>query len=130
MPQSPIRLSVVIPTWNAVHLALDALDHLTKDGCPPWAELIVVDDGSQDDTAAQIRSRFGAVKVIEHDVNRGFGAAVNTGFKAARGVWLSAVNNDALVSWDCLKRLVRFLQTDHAAGAAALPWCTTRDLGQ
>ena len=52
-------------------------------------------------------------------MNRGFGAAVNTGFKAARGVWLSAVNNDALVSWDCLKRLVRFLQTDHAAGAAA-----------
>ncbi len=119
MLQSSIRLSVVIPTWNAVDLVSEALEHLTKDGCPPWAELIVVDDGSKDETAGLIRSRFGAVQVIEHGVNRGFGAAVNTGFRAAKGGFLSAVNNDARVSWDCLERLVRFLQEHHGAGAAA-----------
>ena len=81
--------------------------------------MIVVDDGSKDETAGLIRSRFGAVQVIEHGVNRGFGAAVNTGFRAAKGGFLSAVNNDARVSWDCLERLVRFLQEHHGAGAAA-----------
>ena len=95
--QSMARLSVVIPTWNAVDLVSKALEHLTGNGCPSWADVIVVDDGSQDDTARRIQARFEAVQVIRHDVNRGFGGAVNTGFKAARGDFLAAVNNPPLV---------------------------------
>ena len=79
----------------------------------------MVDDGSQDGTAAQTQARFPQVQVVRHDVTRGFGAAVNTGFKAACGTFLAAVNNDALVAWNSLDRLVGFLRTHPDAGAAA-----------
>ena len=102
------RLSVVIPTWNAAHLVSEALAHLTATDIPSWAEVIVVDDGSQDGTAEQTQARYPQVQVVRHDVNRGFGAAVNTGFKAACGTFLAAVNNDALVAWNCFDRLVGF----------------------
>ena len=109
----------MIPTWKAPDLTSKAIDHLTRNGFPRWAELIIVDDGSQDDTAALIRARFPHLTVIEHELNRGFGAAVNTGFKAARGGFLAAVNNDALVSWEGLERLMQFLETTPRAAAAA-----------
>ena len=120
MPTGPIRLSVVIPTWNAAELTSTAIHHLLKGGeGAASAELIIVDDGSEDGTAALIRSRFPGLTVIEHESNRGFGAAINTGFKAARGGFLGAVNNDVRVSWECLERLTGFLQAQPRAGAAA-----------
>ena len=116
MPTGPIRLSVVIPTWNAAELTSTAIHHLLKGGeGAASAELIIVDDGSEDGTAALIRSRFPGLTVIEHESNRGFGAAINTGFKAARGGFLGAVNNDVRVSWECLERLTGLLQA-HSQG--------------
>ena len=69
--------------------------------------------------ATRIRFQCPGVTVIDHDSNRGFGAAVNTGFRAARGRFLAALNNDALVSWECLARIMRFLDTHRGASAGA-----------
>ena len=115
------RLSVVIPTWNAANLVLKAVGHLQQAGEAQGAELIVVDDGSTDDTVVRVRRQFPDVVVLEQGVNRGFGAAVNTGFRAARGSYLGTVNNDVMVSWSTLRALVRFLEAHPEAGAAA-PW--------
>ena len=113
------RLSVIIPTWNAAGLTLEALAALTANGIPSWAELIVVDDGSQDRTAEQIQTQFPWLQVIRHETNRGFGAAVNTGFKAATGAFLGVVNNDVFVSWNCLERLLQFLDAHPNVGAVS-----------
>ena len=118
-PAHPIRLSVVIPTWNAAELVSSAIAHLLQDGRPDGVELIVVDDGSDDDTATVLRARHRQVTVIEHSTNRGFGAAVNSGFRAARGRYLASVNNDALVTWDALERIVAFLEQEPRAAAGA-----------
>ena len=101
------RLSVVIPTWNAADLVLKAVGHLQQPGASQGGELIVVDDGSTDDTAGRVRQQFPAVVVLEQGANRGFGAAVNAGFQAARGSYLGTVNNDVVVSWSTLRELVR-----------------------
>ena len=57
------RLSVVIPTWNAAHLVSEALAHLTATDIPSWAEVIVVDDGSQDGTTEQTQARYPQVQL-------------------------------------------------------------------
>ncbi len=83
------RLSLVVPAFNeaaviarAVAEADDALAGLFDE-----YEVLVVDDGSSDDTAARVRDAAvgrPAVRLIAHGANRGYGAALRTGFAAAR----------------------------------------------
>ena len=120
VPTRPILLSIVIPTWNAAELTATTLEELVRDGVPVWAEIIVVDDGSDDGTVGEISERFPQILVLRHEHNRGFGAAVNTGFSSATGRYLGTVNNDVSVTWSCLERLVRFVE-DQADGGAVAP---------
>ena len=83
------RLSLVLPAFNeeagirrAVAEADDALGDLTAD-----YEILVVDDGSRDATAAvvaELARQRPRVRLLRHAVNRGYGAALRTGFEAAR----------------------------------------------
>ncbi len=57
-------------------------------------EIVVVDDGSVDDTAAAARSLGGAVRLVQHDRNRGLGAAIRTGIKEAKGDLLITMDTD------------------------------------
>ena len=119
MPDRPILLSVVIPTWNAAELTATTLEGLVRGGVPVWGEIIVVDDGSDDGTAGKLSQQFPHIRVLRHESNRGFGAAVNTGFSSATGRYLGTVNNDVSVTWTCLERLVEFLEGQADGGAAA-----------
>lgn len=83
-------LSVIIPAYNEekgiadiVHRVLAVKEELTKVGIAEL-ELLVVDDGSKDGTA-QILSGIEGVCLIRHPVNRGYGAALKTGFSSAKG---------------------------------------------
>ncbi len=92
-------LSIVIPAWNEAdgiedicRRVLDVKDALGAVGVGDL-ELIVVDDGSSDSTAA-IAAAIPGVTVIEHSVNRGYGAAIKTGFRAAHGDLLAFLDAD------------------------------------
>src|SRR5260370_13597265 len=83
------RLSLVMPAYNeaagicqAVAEADAALAELTAD-----YEILVVDDGSRDGTSALVAeeaARRPHVRLLRHSVNRGYGAALRTGFAAAQ----------------------------------------------
>ena len=78
------RLAVLIPAKDeeaTIGELLDRLNRVWVPGCEPYA--IVVDDGSTDGTARLAHER-GAF-VVQHEVNRGLGAAVRTGLRAAVG---------------------------------------------
>jgi GT2 family glycosyltransferase len=109
----------VIPTWNRADLIVAALRHLLGEGTPVWAEVLVVDDASTDETAARVAAAFPTVRLIVRETNAGFGAAVNTGFQAARGDYLATINNDVLVTWESLDALVAFLEGAPGAAAAS-----------
>src|SRR4051812_46482933 len=103
-------LSLILPAYNeaagiaeAVAEADDALARFAGD-----YEIVVVDDGSRDDTAAavaEIARHRPRVRLLRHDVNRGYGAALRTGFEAARGDLVSFTDADGQFDLADLERL-------------------------
>lgn len=92
-------LSIVIPAFNEED-GIQAVLARVLAAQPPLAavgvsdlELIVVDDGSRDQTAERVNATPG-VRLIRHRVNGGYGAALKTGFAAARGEWIGFLDAD------------------------------------
>ncbi|HWI74441.1 MAG TPA: glycosyltransferase family 2 protein, partial [Baekduia sp.] len=92
-------LSVVLPCYDeepnvaaAVHEA-----RVAAAASADWSEVIVVDDGSTDRTAtiaALLAATFPDVRVVQHERNRGYGAAVRSGVEASRGDWVLLTDGD------------------------------------
>jgi glycosyltransferase involved in cell wall biosynthesis len=86
MKQNPLSFSPVVltPTYNNARTLIDVLDRIARLGLP----LIVVNDGSTDDTAARLEAWkpgvTSSVEVATHEQNRGKAAALQTGFATAR----------------------------------------------
>jgi glycosyltransferase involved in cell wall biosynthesis len=85
-------VSVVIPTWNRAELLSRALDSVLAQTRSP-EEIIVVDDGSTDDTASRVRTGYPEVRLIEQP-NAGVSAARNAGIRAASGTWIAFLDSD------------------------------------
>jgi glycosyltransferase involved in cell wall biosynthesis len=88
------EISVVIPTFNRARYLGESIDSVLGQEGPPF-EVIVVDDGSTDDTAALLARYGGAVRVLRQD-NGGIAAARNTGVAAARGRFIAFHDSDDL----------------------------------
>lgn len=103
---APPSVSVIIPAYNqSEHLGdcLAAILTAGELGC----EIIVVDDGSTDDTAAIARAK--GVHVVASLTNRGPAAARNLGARHARGALLVFVDADVVLAADALSRLIETL---------------------
>jgi glycosyltransferase involved in cell wall biosynthesis len=97
-PATTHMLSVVIPAYNEqagitaiIERVLAVRPALTAQGIS--LELLVVDDGSADNTA-EIASGYPDVRLVQHTCNRGYGAALKTGFAAVCGDWLGFMDAD------------------------------------
>src|SRR5438105_990674 len=87
---TPWSLSLVIPAYNeekVIHAALQEADRALASLTSQY-EILVVDDGSRDDTArivAEVARYSPHIRLLRHAVNHGYGAALRTGFTAAYG---------------------------------------------
>lgn len=91
MSQPPF-LSVIIPCYNAERYIVATIDSVLAQKHPDL-EIIVVDDGSSDDSVALVRDRFPSVLVVEQ-ANQGVAAARNHGIALARGDYIAFVDAD------------------------------------
>ncbi|HEX4749464.1 MAG TPA: glycosyltransferase family 2 protein [Bryobacteraceae bacterium] len=108
-------VSAIIPTWNRADLLRSILENLQSQARKP-DEVIVVDNGSSDDTPNVIRE-FGVVSICFPE-NRGFAVAVNEGISQAVGDWILIVNNDVVLEDNWLEILLESAEKENAAFAA------------
>lgn len=118
-------ISLVLPAYNEA----DNIEPMVAEATPALEanaedyEILVVDDGSADDTAAVTRRVIEAhphVRLIEHPVNQGFGAAVFTGFTNAGKDWIFYTDADRQFVLSELERFVPYMdKADLIAGYRA-----------
>ena len=111
------KLSVVVPTRDTRELTLRCLASVHA-GLPPAVEVLLVDDGSSDDTAPAVRARWPSVRVVALPTSRGFTVAANRGLSEARGEILLLLNSDTEVAADALGRLLAAFDRRPRLGAA------------
>ena len=89
---SRTMISVIIPTYNRAHLLPRALDSILSQSCLP-NEIIVVDDGSTDDTSVLMTSVYPEIIFIQQS-NTGVSYTRNVGIKRASGDWIAFLDSD------------------------------------
>jgi glycosyltransferase involved in cell wall biosynthesis len=89
-----LPISVVIPTYNYGRFVGEAIDSALGQTMPPL-EVVVVDDGSTDDTRERLAKYGDRIKYV-HQANRGLSGARNTGIRKARGEWIALLDSDDL----------------------------------
>lgn len=93
---TPFSLSIIIPVFNESTTVKKVLtDLLAFLGTKNWlTEIIVVNDGSTDNTLQQLKNFNDQIKIISHPYNKGYGAAIKTGVRAAQFDWLLTYDSD------------------------------------
>ncbi len=100
--------SVVIATYNRAGLLTETIDSILKQTFRDF-ELIVVDDGSTDDTEDVLKSYGDSLRYFRQE-NRGPSAARNFGIHHARASWISIQDSDDICAPDHLERLCNFVE--------------------
>src|SRR4030095_13560129 len=114
-------VSVIIPTRNRAHLLHRTLESVLKQSTEKL-EVIVVDDGSTDSTAAVAAAADPRVRVLRNPKPTGVSAARNRGIAAARGEWIAFCDDDDLLAPNKLQ------EQWTAAGRASANWAYAGDV--
>lgn len=120
-------LSIVVPCFNEKDSILRFESELLPelDALGVSYEVVAVDDGSTDESLSALKalaSRFPQVLVVSHDRNRGLGAALRTGFGAAQGDWIAALDADLTFHPSQIKALLERQQKTGADLVAGSPF--------
>jgi len=110
----PEVTSIVVPAFNEAA----SIEAVVRDlrSTAPWLEIIVVDDGSTDETGA--RAAAAGARVVRHPYNKGNGAAVKTGIRQATGAFVLIADGDGQHQPSDAARLVSHLDAyDLVVGA-------------
>src|SRR5579871_2316425 len=113
-------LSLIIPAYNEAGNIARAIAEADEalPGMVGAYEILVVDDGSRDDTAqvvAQAAATRPAVRLLRHPTNRGYGAALRTGFEAARFERVAFTDADCQFHLDDLAALLPLTESHSVA---------------
>jgi dolichyl-phosphate beta-glucosyltransferase len=129
-PTTGLRLSVVVPAFNEAHRLGEGFERFrsaVRAGAVDieCTELIVVDDGSDDDTSGRARSLLADLphhRIIRLPSNQGKGAAIRAGIRAARGRYTAYMDADMSIDPRAIPLLLdRLVTTDAAIGSRSLP---------
>jgi GT2 family glycosyltransferase len=110
-------LSVIIVTWNSENHIEACLASIAREKSTLTMEVIVVDNGSGDNTMEIIQRHFPWVRLLKNKGNLGFTRACNAGLRAAQGKHLLLLNPDTVVMPGSLQGMMDYLEETPRAGA-------------
>lgn len=121
----PARVSVIIPAFNSERYIADTIASALAQNYRP-KEIVVVDDGSTDDTAAELAQFGDRIKVVRQE-NSGAGAARNRAVKESSGEWIAFLDSDDLWLPHKLERQMQCIEAHPEADFAYHNWHVTHN---
>ena len=104
-------VSIIIPNYNGGDLLYICIDSIYKNISIKDFEIIVVDNGSTDNSINRVKSNFQNVEIISSNSNLGYSGGCNLGATHASGKYLLFLNNDTEHSNEWIEKLVYFLDS-------------------
>jgi GT2 family glycosyltransferase len=113
-----MKLSVVVVNHNRCDLLKLTLNSLIKAGNGIDSEVIVVDNGSTDNTIAVLQTDYPQFRHVNNKVNEGIAKAANQGIQASRGEYILIVNPDVILGKETLEKVTAYM--DEHEGVSGL----------
>jgi GT2 family glycosyltransferase len=113
-----IDISIVIVNFNTSKLLLECIAAIDRTTDTKRLEIIVVDNGSADDSVEKLKIKFPAVRLIINTENKGFGAANNQALKIMQGRYALLLNTDATLTPGAVSKLFDFMESHPDVGMA------------
>ena len=110
------NVSIIIPVWNKWEYTYPCLQSILKNTEEVTYEVILVDNGSSDETPEMLR-KIQNIKVIRNESNFGFLPACNQGAAKTQGDHILFLNNDTIVTQGWLKAMSVLMTSDETIGA-------------
>lgn len=111
-----LKTSIVIVTWNSQEVISTCLSSVSQGLTAFSSEMIVVDNGSHDQTPAIVREQFPGARLICNCANRGVAPARNQGLRIARGEYVILLDDDTVVQPGAFDGLIAYLDASPAVG--------------
>ncbi len=112
-----MELSVIIVSFNAREYLRECLRTVRKASANINCEVFVVDNNSDDGSAAMVKDDFPEIKLIRNNVNSGFSAANNVAIKQSAGEFILLLNPDTIIPEDTFSQCITFMKEHTDAGA-------------
>lgn len=110
------KVTILIPNYNGKKWLAQCLPTVRKVTYPN-KEILVVNNGSTDDSAQFLKKKYPSVNVVEIKKNRGYAGANNLGVRHAKGKYVLFLNNDTQLIPNFLEPLVEKIESDKIIGA-------------
>lgn len=110
-------LSVFLPAYNeedSIETTVEGVVAVLKSLNIDW-EVLVINDGSKDKTAEVVKTlekKYPNIRLVNHEINKGYGRALKTGFTEAKYPWVAFVDSDGQFDFAEIKKLIE--KTDEA----------------
>ena len=112
-----MKLSIVILNWNGSHHLMRFLPRLIRYSNYDWAEIIVADNHSDDDSCSLLKNNFPEIKILQLSQNYGFAEGYNQALKHDFSEYILLLNSDVEVSENWLEPLIGMMDSDPLIGA-------------
>jgi len=109
-------ISIIIVSYNTKDLLKDCLDSIVNNTTAVPYEIIIMDNGSTDNTRGMVRNLYPLATFIENDQNAGFAVANNQASRIAGGEYILFLNSDTIICHEAIRLMYEHLKDNTDVG--------------